>query len=313
MHLMKIGNVRIKNNIVLAPMAGYTDLAFRSLCQRYGAGLVCTEMISSQALHYKNKKTEDMLLSVDKKPCAVQIFGHNPEIMAEAVKNPLIEKFDIIDINMGCPAPKIVKNGDGGALLKNIDLARKIIESCVKASAKPITVKFRIGFDESDINAIKFAKMCEDAGASAIAVHGRTVKQGYSGTVDYATIKAVKESVKIPVFANGDCRSKEDVEKILNLTGADGVMVGRAAVGTPEIFAQLSKTKSAKIDKFEQIKFHYETMLKFYSENYVMKTLRAHLASYLKPMFGSRAVVEALKINKYSEFYAFLCTLFNKN
>ena len=310
---MKIGNVTLKNNIIVAPMAGYTDLAFRSLCQKYGAGLVCTEMISSQALHYKNKKTEDMLLSIDKKPCAVQIFGHNPEIMAEAVKNPLLSKFDVIDLNMGCPAPKIIKNGDGGALLKNVELARKIIEACVKITKKPITVKFRIGYDEDHINAIEFAKMCENAGATAITVHGRTVKQGYSGAVRYDVIKSVKESVKIPVFANGDCKTKKDVDKILNETCADGIMIGRAAIGNPEIFAQITKVKSMKVDKFKQIKFHYETMLKFYSEKFVMMNMRTHLANYLKPLFGPKAVVQALKFNKYADFYAFLTTLFNKN
>ena len=174
-----IKNVMLKSNIILAPMAGYTDLAFRKLCQDFGAGLTCTEMVSSKALHYKNKKTEDLLQTLaGESPKAVQIFGHEPKIMAEACANPLLEKFDIIDINMGCPAKKITSNSDGSALLKNIELAREIISACVKATNKPITVKFRIGYNDGENIAARFAKMCEEAGASAITVHGRTTSQG---------------------------------------------------------------------------------------------------------------------------------------
>ena len=181
-----IKNVELKSNAILAPMAGFTDLAFRKMCSDFGAGLTTTEMISAKALHYKNKKTEDMLFTLEgESPKAVQIFGHEPEIMAEAVKNPLLEKFDIIDINMGCPAPKIYTNGDGSALMQNIELAEEVIKACVKATDKPITVKFRLGHNDNEINVIEFAKMCERAGAAAITVHGRTKVQGYSGKVDY--------------------------------------------------------------------------------------------------------------------------------
>jgi nifR3 family TIM-barrel protein len=278
-----IKNVELKSNLILAPMAGFSDVAFRNLCLKYGAGLVCTEMVSSKALSYKNKKTEDLLATLnDESPKAVQIFGHEPDVMAEAVKNPLIQKFDIIDINMGCPAPKIVGNGDGSALLKNFELARQIIEACVHATSKPVTVKFRIGYERNENVAVEFAKMCEKAGAAAITVHGRTAKQGYSGNVDYHTIKMVKEAVSIPVFANGNCSSREDYLKILEETKADGVMIGRASLGRPEIFEEILTGKTTNEDKFEQIKWHYETLLKFFPERFVVLSMRSHLACYLK-------------------------------
>lgn len=302
-----IKNVEIKSNVILAPMAGFTDLGFRKMCLDFGAGLVCTEMVSAQALHYKNEKTENLLISLDgETPKAVQIFGHDPEIMAEACRNPLLEKFDIIDVNMGCPAPKIVRNGDGSALMRNITLAEKIIKACVNATSKPITVKFRIGYKNTEINAVEFAKMCENAGASAITVHGRTTAQGYAGNVNYDIIRQVKEAVKIPVFANGDCRSKKDYEKILELTKADGIAIGRAAIGHPEIFSEvLGKDKA--IDKMTQIRFHYETLLKFIPEIYVVKYMRGHLAGYLSGKYkNSKAIVKLMKMESYAEIIEFL-------
>ena len=276
-----IKNVELKSNLVLAPMAGYTDIAFRHMCLEYGAGLVCTEMISAKALHYKNQKTEELLASFDcDRPTAVQLFGHEPDIMAEAVKNPLLSKFDVIDINMGCPARKIISNGDGSALLNDTQLAREIIKACVLATDKPITVKFRIGYTDSNIIAVQFAKMCEETGASAITVHGRTTSQGYAGKVDYDVIRQVKHAVKIPVFANGDCRSKEDYENILKITAADGVSVGRAAVGRPEVFSDFLGEEYS-VDKLAQVKYHYETLMQFYPEKYVVKYMRSHLAGYL--------------------------------
>ena len=309
---IKIKNIELKSNLILAPMAGFTDLAFRSACKKYGAGLTVTEMVSAKALSYNNKKTEDLLLTLDdENPKAVQIFGHEPEVMAQACKNPLLQKFDIIDINMGCPAPKIISNGDGSSLLKDIENARKIIEACVNATKKPITVKFRIGFYDDQIVAVEFAKMCEEAGAAAITVHGRTTKQGYSGQVNYDVIRAVKESVSIPVFANGDCRSREDYEKIMKITKADGVMIGRAAVGCPEIFAEIISGNKPQVDKFEQIKWHYETMLKFYPERYVVLYMRSHLAGYLKGEYkNSKALVEMLKLDKYADILEYLGKIF---
>jgi len=304
-----IKNVELKSNALLAPMAGYTDLAFRHLCLNYGAGLVCTEMVSSKALHYKSKKTEELLYTFPGDfPSAVQLFGHEPEIMAEAVKNPLLDKFDIIDINMGCPARKIIANGDGSALLNDFDLAKKIIKSCVDNSIKPITVKFRIGYKKDENIAVEFAKMCEDAGASAITVHGRTTAQGYSGDVDYETIKKVKQAVSIPVFANGDCKTKEDFERILKITGADGVMIGRGAVGHPEIFEEIvHKNINNSANKLEQIKFHYETLLDYFPEKYVVKYMRSHLAGYLSGKYkNSQLLVKLLKMTEYDEIIGIL-------
>lgn len=302
---LKIKNVELKSNVILAPMAGFSDMVFRKMCLNYGAGIVCTEMVSSKALHYKNQKTEELLWSLDgESPKMVQLFGHEPEIMAEAVKNPLLDKFDIIDINMGCPARKIISNGDGSALLKDIKIAEKIIRACVEATTKPVTVKFRIGYKKGENIAVEFAKMCERAGASAITVHGRTTEDGYSGTVDYETIGLVKKAVKIPVFANGDCRTREDYLKIMEITKADGVMIGRAAVGHPEVFAEvLGEKKSAH--KLEQIRFHYEKLMEYFPEKYVVKSLRAHLAGYLSGEYkNSKLLVELLKIEKYDEILA---------
>ena len=300
---LKIKNVELKSNLILAPMAGLSDVAFRNMCLKFGAGLVCTEMVSAKALSYKNKKTEDLLITLDDEvPKAVQIFGHEPEVMAEAVKNPLLAKFDIIDINMGCPAPKIVKNGDGSALLKNFDLAEQIISACVNATDKPITVKFRIGFDEGENIAVDFARMCEKAGAAAITVHGRTTKQGYSGIVNYEAIKQVKQAVNIPVFANGNCETREDYENILKITGADGVMIGRASLGSPEIFEEILTGKKSNVNKFEQIKYHYETLMKIFPEKAVVLSMRTHLANYLKKEYkNTKLLIELLKMNSYSE------------
>ncbi len=300
---LKIKNVELKSNLILAPMAGLSDVAFRNMCLKFGAGLVCTEMVSAKALSYKNKKTEDLLITLDDEvPKAVQIFGHEPEVMAEAVKNPLLAKFDIIDINTGCPAPKIVKNGDGSALLKNFDLAEQIISACVNATDKPITVKFRIGFDEGENIAVDFARMCEKAGAAAITVHGRTTKQGYSGIVNYEAIKQVKQAVNIPVFANGNCETREDYENILKITGADGIMIGRASLGSPEIFEEILTGKRPNVNKFEQIKYHYETLMKFFPEKAVVLSMRTHLANYLKKEYkNTKLLIELLKMNSYSE------------
>ncbi len=311
---LKIKNIELKTNVILAPMAGFTDIAFRHMCLEAGAGLVCTEMVSSKALHYKNKKTEDLLESFETdKPTAVQIFGHEPEIMAEAVKNPLLEKFDIIDINMGCPARKIVSNNDGSALLKDINLAKEIIQSCVNATEKPVTVKFRIGYDEGENIAIEFAKMCEAAGASAITVHGRTTSQGYSGMVDYETIKKVKEAVNIPVFANGDCRSMDDFERILKLTGAEGVAIGRASIGTPEIFSEITG-QNFSMSKLEQIEYHYKTLIKFYGEKFAVKYMRSHLAGYLSRNYkNTELLVKLLKCEKIEEILTELRDFLVKN
>ena len=284
MKKVKIGGVILKSNVVLAPMAGFSDSALRYLSYSYGAGLVCTEMVSAKSLQYGNKKSEELLCEyADIHPRAVQIFGHDPICMAAACQNPLLAGYDIIDINMGCPTPKIVKNGDGSALISNIDLARQIIEACVAATDKPITVKFRLGVNGDHIVAEEFAKMCEAAGAAAITVHGRMVEQGYSGRADWQAIAKVVQSVNIPVFANGDCTDKHSYQQMLKVTGAAGVMVGRAAIGCPEIFAIL-QGKNPKIDKLEQIKQHIQILGQLYAPKQVLLNMRGIACHYVKSL-----------------------------
>lgn len=290
---MNIGNVVIDGNLILAPMAGVTDIAFRELCKHFGAGLTVTEMVSVKALLFKNKKTQLLLDTfAGEKPCAVQIFGHCADDFGRVLKSGVLDKFDIIDINMGCPAPKIVKNGDGSALLKNLSLAREIVENCVKSTDKPVTVKLRKGFYENDDVLVSFAKMCEDAGASAITVHPRTKSQNYSGQIDISDIKKVKESVKIPVIGNGDVVDIESYEKMLK-TGCDGVMIGRRAVGCPEIFSIL-KGKKLDLTKSEIIKLHLDILRKYYDEKVISKIFIRHAFAYAS--FEAGAVEKRKKL-----------------
>ncbi len=277
---MKIGNIELKNNLILAPMAGVTDVGFRSLALKYGADYAVGEMVSAKALKYNNKKTLDLLITAPNEKIKVaQIFGSDPKIMASIVASKHLEKFDIIDINMGCPAPKIVNNGDGSALMKDIDLAYQIVSSCVKATAKPITVKFRAGWN-NNINAVEFAKMCEKAGASAITIHGRTREQFYAGVSDLNIIKQVKQAVSIPVIGNGDVVDKESYNKMLE-TGVDAVMIGRGALGNPEIFAILTN-KYVEVNKLDDIKEHITLLKTYYPETLVTKEMRKHILWYLK-------------------------------
>ncbi len=236
---MKIGNIELENNIFLAPLAGVTDLSFRRICKEMGAGLTFTEMISAKGLMYDNKNTSTLLKVNDiERPVAVQLFGSDPMIMATEAKK-LQDKFDIIDINMGCPVPKIVKNGEGSALMQNIELARLIIKNVVDAVDIPVTVKFRKGFDDNSVNAVEFAKMAEEAGASMITVHGRTRSQYYSGKADWDIIKDVKEAVSIPVIGNGDIFTREDAKRMLEYTGCDGVMLARGVLGNPWLIKEI--------------------------------------------------------------------------
>ena len=279
---MNIKNIELKNNLILAPMAGYTDVAFREICKQCGAGLTVTEMVSAKALLYKSAKTEDLLVTSElETPSCVQLFGHEPEVFEQVVKFDCLQKFDIIDLNMGCPAPKIFKNGDGSALLKDVNLAKKIISACVKNTNKPVTVKFRLGVDENTNVATTFAKAYEEAGASLIAVHGRFTSQGYSGNVDLEQIAKVKQSVKIPVVANGDIVNKQTYLNALKQTGCDGFMIGRGALGNPFVFCEILGTNKP-FSKKEAVFKHYNMLFGLYDNTTVLLNMRKHLAQYLK-------------------------------
>ena len=283
---LKIGNVELKNNVLLAPMAGITDRAFRVICEEFEPGLVCTEMVSSKGLYYDDKKT-DLLLNMEgeKRPIAVQIFGNDVEAMKYAAK--YVSKIaDIIDINMGCPAPKVVKNGDGSKLLLNLPLVEEIVTEVVKASTVPVTVKIRKGWDSNSIVAVEAAKIIEKAGASAITIHGRTRAEFYSGVADWEIIKKVKQSVNIPVIGNGDIKSKEDAKKIIETTGVDGIMIGRGALGNPWIFKEIidgiSSEDISNEEKLRVILKHIDLEIEDKGEFTGIREMRKHISWYIK-------------------------------
>lgn len=279
---MKIKDIEFKNNLILAPMADVTDVGFRSLAVESGADAGVTELISAKAIVFKNEKTFQMLGTADnEKIKIIQLFGNEPDVMAQAINDPHLEKFDIIDLNMGCPAPKIVKNGHGASLMKDLKLAEEIIRACVSATDKPITVKFRKGWDDNSVNAVEFAKMCERAGASAITIHGRTKEQGYSGKVDLDIIKSVVDAVKIPVIANGDVSDRESYLNMLSYTGCSAVMVGRGSLGRPYVFKEILGGKEEK-NQLYFIKKHIEILRKYFPENFVVKHMRKHILWYVK-------------------------------
>ena len=289
---MKIGNVELENNIFLAPMAGITDLPFRLICKENDAGLVYTEMVSAKALLYNDEKTKLLLKTCDKeKPLAVQIFGSDVEAIAYASKY-VSEFADIVDSNMGCPAPKVVKNGDGSRLLLNLELVKQIIETAVANSKAPVTVKMRTGWDADNIVVVEAAKIAEKAGASAITVHGRTRSQYYSGEADWNIIKQVKESVSIPVIGNGDVTSREIAKKRLEQSGVDAIMIGRGAFGNPWIFRETVQylqnniciPKPTNEEKYETILKHLELEIKEKGENIAVKEMRKHISAYTKSM-----------------------------
>ena len=287
-----IGNVTIENNVFLAPLAGYTNYPFRRLAKGYGAGLCYTEMVSAKGLKYGNENTESLLYTDEREGLtAVQIFGNDPEIMRMACENPVVAPFPIVDINMGCPVPKIYKNGEGSALLENPALAEKIVEACVK-SGKIITVKFRIGVDDRHIITTEFAKRMEGAGASLITIHGRTKDKMYAGEVNYQEIALAKQSVKIPVIANGGVFSNADAEKLMRETGADGVMVARASLFHPQIFCELTgREQESKFTMFEkQLSWTSER----FDERFTTVFMRKMAAFYTKGERGASAYKERL-------------------
>ncbi len=286
---LQIGNVTLKNNLILAPMAGVTDLPFRLLCKEQGAGLLCMEMVSAKAILYKNKNTEE-LLTIDPRenPVSLQLFGSDPDIISEIAKQMEDRPFDILDINMGCPVPKVVNNGDGSALMKNPKLAGEIIEKTVRAIKKPVTVKIRKGFDDDHVNAVEMAHIAEESGAAAVAVHGRTREQFYSGKADWDIIRQVKERVSIPVIGNGDLLTAEDVIAMEKQTGCDGFMIARGAEGNPWIFRQIlhyfetgeQLPKPDFSEMTEMLLRHAKMQLEFKGEYTGIREIRKHAAWY---------------------------------
>ena len=295
LHELKIGNVILKNNLILAPMAGVTDLPFRLIVEKFNPGLVCTEMVSSKALFYGDEKTKKLLNTEgEKTPISMQIFGSDPETMRFAAKF-LSDKADIIDINMGCPAPKVVKNGDGSKLLLDLDKAEKIIKSVVENSKVPVTLKFRKGWNNDNIIACELAQIAEKAGVSAITIHGRTRDEFYGGHVDLKIIKDVKNSVKIPVIGNGDIIDEQSAKYMFEYTGVDGIMIGRGSMGNPWIFKQIqhyletgeSLAKPTNQEKYEILKEHIKLDIFYKGEVVALNEMRKHIAWYTKNMKDS--------------------------
>ena len=291
--LLKIGNVELKNNIFLAPMAGVTDMPFRILCKEQECGLVYTEMVSAKGMHYDDDKSNKLTLMHEiEKPGAVQIFGSDPTIMAEVTEKLNASDAAIIDINMGCPAPKITKNGEGSALMKNPQLIAEIIRAVAAASQKPVTVKIRKGWDESLINAVEIARIAEENGASAVAVHGRTREQYYSGKADWDIIRRVKKAVSIPVIGNGDVTGPKEARKLLEETKCDAIMVGRGAQGNPWIFKKIVRfledgtivPDPSPEEKIDTIIRHMNMLIDLKGERTGILEMRSHIAWYIKGM-----------------------------
>ena len=311
---LNIGGVPLKSHAVLAPMAGVSDRAYRELCVRFGAAYCVSEMVSSKALSFNSKKSEELMEISDlERPCGIQIFGDDPKCMADAAKHALENKPDIIDINMGCPAPKISSNGSGSALMKNPRLCGEIVKAVTAVTDIPVTVKIRKGWDDDSVNAVEVAKICESAGAAAITVHGRTRQQYYKPPVDYDIIKAVRESVSVPVIANGDIDSAEMAKEVMDITGCDLVMIGRATLGNPWIFSQINaylENPNVKIhtpDLEERLGVmieHIGKMVEYKGEHMAMLQARKLVVGYFKGMKGAAALRnEAGKIKTLDDLY----------
>ncbi|EES91921.1 tRNA dihydrouridine synthase DusB [Clostridium botulinum] len=307
---MKIGNLNFKNNVFLAPMAGVTDIAYRGLCKEMGCGLVYTEMISAKGMYYNNENTKKLLmLSKEEKPVAAQIFGSDPLVMARACE--ILNEDNgvcIIDINMGCPAPKIVKNGEGSALMKTPELAAKIVMEMKKISKKPVTVKFRKGFDNDNINAVEFAKRMEQAGVDAVAIHGRTRAQMYEGKADWDIIRRVKEAVDIPVIGNGDVFSAEKAFQLKEETNCDGIMIARGAMGNPWIFKQIQLAlNNEKViyptpeEKIDMCIRHLKLAIQYHGELKAVREMRKHIAWYIKGIKNCTDIKNKINVEKESD------------
>lgn len=314
MNNLNIGGVSLKSHAVLAPMAGVSDRAYRELCVRFGAAYCVSEMVSSKALSFNSKKSEELMEISDlERPCGIQIFGDDPKCMADAAKHALENKPDIIDINMGCPAPKISSNGSGSALMKNPRLCGEIVKAVTAVTDTPVTVKIRKGWDDDSVNAVEVAKICESAGAAAITVHGRTRQQYYKPPVDYDIIKAVRESVSVPVIANGDIDSAERAKEVMDITGCDLVMIGRATLGNPWIFSQINaylENTNVKIhtpDLEERLGVmieHIGKMVEYKGEHMAMLQARKLVVGYFKGIKGAAALRnEAGKIKTLDDLY----------
>lgn len=316
---MKIDNLELENRVFLAPMAGITDKPFREICRKFGAGLVYSEMISAKGLHYNDKKTASLMDMTGETPCAIQIFGSDPEIMAEIVPKVMEFKPDIIDINMGCPAPKIANNGDGSALMKTPELMGRIMRAVRDASPVPVTAKIRKGWD-NDV-AVECAKILEDNGAAAVAVHGRTREQYYSGKADWDVIKRVKDALSIPVIGNGDIWSAQDAVNIFQYTGCDAVMVARGAQGNPWIFTQIQEllnngkvtTLPTPREKLSVALEHITKLIDDKGERRGIKEARKHIAWYIKGLKGSSTIkTEIFKISDFATMRSALCSYIDK-
>ena len=296
---LKIGNVELENNLILAPMAGVTDLPYRLICRSMGCGMVVTEMVSAKAILYKNKNTKTLLeVLPQERPAAVQLFGSDPDILGEIAAQIEDGPYDMIDFNMGCPVPKIVGNGEGSALMREPKKVEQILSSMVRHVKKPVTVKFRKGFNDTSVNAVEIAKIAESCGVAAVAVHGRTREQYYSGKADWEIIRQVKEAVKIPVIGNGDVFQPEDAEAMLKQTGCDGVMIGRGAKGNPWIFSRTQHyletgeiMPGPSVAEIRDMILHHGSLLSQYKgEKMAMREMRKHMAWYTAGLPHSAAL-----------------------